>query len=118
MPIPAPAIDALPSDATATVSARLVARPTLAEAIFAFVVACALGKLFAAWATGFTGDEAYSIVIGRILSLSYFDHPPLHQWMLHGFAALLGETSVRLPFVLMAVEINLTLYGLTRRLFG
>jgi hypothetical protein len=118
MLIHTPAIDAFPSDATASVSGRLVARPTLAEAIFAFVVACALGKLFAAWATGFTGDEAYTIVIGRILSLSYFDHPPFHQWMLHGFAALLGETSVRVPFVLMAVAINLPLYGSTRRLFG
>jgi Dolichyl-phosphate-mannose-protein mannosyltransferase len=119
MVLSAPTVDALQRDATAGVSAPLVARPTLAEAIFAFVVACALGKLFAAWATGFTGDEAYTIVIARTLALSYFDHPPLHQWILHGFAALLGETwLVRISFVLMAVAINLPLYGMTRRLFG
>ena len=36
-------------------------------------------------ASGF--DEAYTLVISRRLDLSYFDHPPLHQWIAH-FAAL------------------------------
>jgi hypothetical protein len=117
--VSAPAVDGLQRDATVGVTAPLVARPTLAEAIFAFVAACALCKLFAVWATGFTGDEAYTIVIGRTLALSYFDHPPLHQWFLHAFAALFGETwLVRVPFVVMAVAISLPLYGMTCRLFG
>jgi len=54
-------------------------RPIPAKSILLFIAACALGKVFAAWATGFTGDEAYTIVIARTLALSYFDHPPLHQ---------------------------------------
>src|SRR5208337_3570551 len=73
----------------------------------------------AAWATGFTGDEAYTVVIARTIALSYFDHPPLHQWIVHAFAALTGEGWwLRLPFLLMALGVNLPLYGLTRRLFG
>jgi 4-amino-4-deoxy-L-arabinose transferase-like glycosyltransferase len=117
--IAAQAIDVVRRVATAEVGARLFARPTPARVIFAFVAACALGKLFAAWATGFTGDESYTIVIARTLALSYFDHPPLHQWIVHGFATLFGEAWwVRAPFLLMAVAINVPLYGVTRRLFG
>jgi 4-amino-4-deoxy-L-arabinose transferase-like glycosyltransferase len=105
--------------ATTEVGARLFARPTLAQLIIALVAAFALGKLFAAWATGFTGDESYTIVIARTLALSYFDHPPLHQWIVHGFATLFGETWwLRAPFLLMAVAINVPLHGVTRRLFG
>ena len=43
----------------------------------------AIAKLFAAWVTGFAGDEFYTAVISRTLALSYFDHPPLHQWVVH-----------------------------------
>jgi len=119
MAFSAQAIDVLQRDATVGLSARLFARPTLAKMIIAFVAACALGKVFAAWATGFTGDETYTIVIARTLALSYFDHPPLHQWIVHGFATLLGEAWwVRVPFLLMAIAINVPLYGVTRRLFG
>lgn len=84
------------------------------RAILAFVAACAVGKLFAAWATGFAGDEAYTAVISRTLALSYFDHPPLHQWIVHAFAAVAGEGWwLRLPFVLIIAGINVPLYGLT-----
>jgi hypothetical protein len=119
MAFSAQAIDALQRDETVGRRARSFARPTLAKSIFAFVAACALLKLFAAWATGFAGDESYTIVIARTLALSYFDHPPLHQWIVHGSATLLGEAWwLRVPFVLMAVAINVPLYGVTRRLFG
>ncbi len=98
---------------------NVAAHPVPARAIFVFIAACAIAKLFGAWATGFAGDEAYTAVIARTLALSYFDHPPLHQWIAHGFAALAGEGWwLRLPFLLMALGVNLPLYGLTRRLFG
>ena len=28
-------------------------------------------------------DESYTLAISRTLALSYFDHPPLHQWIAH-----------------------------------
>jgi hypothetical protein len=93
--------------------------PAPAKTILAFIVACALAKLFAAWVNGFTGDEAYTVVISRSFQLSYFDHPPLHQWIVHGFGALFGEGWwLCIPFLTMAEAINLPLYGLTYRLFG
>ena len=90
-----------------------------AGAILAFVAACAAAKLFAAWATGIEGDGSYTAVIARVLALSYFDHPPLHQWILHATGALAGEGWwLKLPFVLTILLLNVPLYGLTRRLSG
>ncbi len=90
-----------------------------AKYILAFVAICAIEKAFACLATGFTVDEAYTLVNARSLALSYFDHPPLHQWILHGFVALSGESRwARAPFWLMIVATNAPLFGLTRCLFG
>jgi hypothetical protein len=90
-----------------------------AKFILAFVAICAIEKALAMLLTGFGDDEAYTLVISRTLALSYFDHPPLHQWILHGFVALFGESRwARAPFWLMIVAINWPLFGLTRRLFG
>jgi len=95
------------------------AHPSPAGIILAFVAICAIEKGVAMLATGFNDDEAYTLVISRTLALSYFDHPPLHQWILHGFVALFGESRwARAPFWLMIVTINWPLFGLTRRLFG
>ena len=95
------------------------AHPSPARIILAFVAICAIEKAVAMLATGFNDDEAYTLVISRTLALSYFDHPPLHQWILHGFVALFGESRwARAPFWLMIVTINWPLFGLTRRLFG
>lgn len=91
----------------------------LAVFVVAFVAAVALEKLIAIFATGFADDEAYTIVIARRLALSYFDHPPLHQWIVHAWGALFGEgRSVRLPFWAMLVALNLPLHRMTFRLFG
>ena len=70
-------------------------------------------------ATGFKGDEAYTLVISRMLALSYFDHPPLHQWLVHGFVSLFGESRwARAPFWAIIVATNIPMFGLTRCLFG
>jgi len=64
-------------------------------------------------------DEAYTLVISRQLQLSYFDHPPLHQWIAHFGALLLGETTAaRLPFVALFAGSGWLMFTLTRRLFG
>ncbi len=57
-------------------------------------------------------------MISRKLALSYFDHPPLHQWIVHGFVVIFGEShAARLPFVAINIATSIALYGLTRRLF-
>ena len=64
-------------------------------------------------------DESYTIAISRTLSLSYFDHPPLHQWMAHFAALALGEGSAtRLPFILLFAATGWIYYRLSCHLFG
>ena len=92
---------------------------TPAGALAAFLaVTCAL-RLVALFANGFCDDEAYVVAISRRPALSYFDHPPLHQWLLWGWTQLFGEgRAARLPFYACTLITSFGLWGLTRRLFG
>ena len=86
----------------------LVLIAVFALARFAFAVALGPGV-----------DESYTIVVARRLDLSYFDHPPLHQWIAHFAALALGEgAATRLPFVALFAATGWLMFALTRRLFG
>src|SRR5262249_52774693 len=68
---------------------------------------------------GFGVDESYTLAISRGLSLSYFDHPPLHQWIGHFAALAFGESAAaRLPFVALFAATGWIYYRLTLDLFG
>ena len=68
---------------------------------------------------GFSVDESYTIGNARDLQLSYFDHPPLHYWIVWAFQPILGKGhAARLPFVALFAGSSWLLYLLTRRLFG
>ena len=71
-------------------------RDTVALAILAgFFVA----RIVFAFTLGLGIDESYTVAISRRLSLSYFDHPPLHLWIAHFAALAVGETvAARAPF--------------------
>lgn len=76
-------------------------------------------RLAMAAAIGLGTDEIYTVAVSRSLSLSYFDHPPLHQWLTHLTVALLGEgRQVRLPFIALFAGTSWLLYLITRRLYG
>ena len=94
-------------------------RPWPARFVFAFVAACTIAKFAAMLGVGLEHDEGYTIVVSRMLALSYFDHPPLHQWIVHGFDALFGESRwTRAPFFVLLVATNYPLYRMTALLFG
>jgi len=85
----------------------------------ALLAVFALTRLAFAAALGPGYDESYTIVVARRLDLSYFDHPPLHQWIAHFAALALGEgAATRLPFVVMFAATGWLMFALTRRLFG
>lgn len=64
-------------------------------------------------------DETYTLAIARDLSLSHFDHPPLHYWLIHAWMPLLGDgRTARLPFILLFAGSSWLLFALTRQLFG
>jgi 4-amino-4-deoxy-L-arabinose transferase-like glycosyltransferase len=85
-----------------------------------WVIAAALAlRLAMGMAIGLGTDEIYTAAISRSLSWSYFDHPPLHQWLAHSTAWLLGEgRQMRLPFIFAFALTSWLLFLLTRRLYG
>ena len=90
-----------------------------ARTALAVIVAFALARLALAATLGLGVDEAYTIVVSRRLDLSYFDHPPLHQWIAHYAALAFGENAAtRLPFVALFAATGWLTFALTRRLFG
>ncbi|HUO53922.1 MAG TPA: glycosyltransferase family 39 protein [Rhodoblastus sp.] len=65
-------------------------------------------------------DEAYTVAISRVLTLSTFDHPPLAWWIAHFAGKFFGESALalRAPFVLLSGLTGWLLFVLTRRLFS
>lgn len=69
--------------------------------------------------TGFGLDESYTIAISRSLALSYYDHPPLHQWITHVSVSIFGIGPwVRLPFVGIAAGTGWIVFRMTSEMFG
>jgi 4-amino-4-deoxy-L-arabinose transferase-like glycosyltransferase len=89
------------------------ARAALAVILAALVVRLALGL-----AVDLGTDETYTVAVSRTLSWSYFDHPPLHQWITHVSATLFGEGRLaRLPFILLFAGTGWLIFRLTAHLF-
>ena len=79
----------------------------------------AIARLLFAFAIGLGIDESYTVAISRRLSLSYFDHPPLHLWIAHLAALALGENmAVRVVFVCLFFATGWIYYQFVSRLFG
>jgi len=86
---------------------------------FALILAFLVFRIIFAETFGFIVDESYTIAIARDLNLSYFDHPPLHYWIVHAFVLTSGESHVaRLPFIFLFSVSTWLLYLLTRQLFS
>jgi 4-amino-4-deoxy-L-arabinose transferase-like glycosyltransferase len=78
-----------------------------------------LARLITSGVVGLGMDESYSTAISRDLHLSYFDHPPLHQWIAHAAGEVVGYGRwVRLPFIALFAGAAWLMYRLTARLFG
>ena len=77
-----------------------------------------IARLVFAFSLGLGIDESYSIAISRRLSLSYFDHPPLHLWIAHFVALVVGESAAaRVPFIALFFATGWIAYRLARGLF-
>jgi 4-amino-4-deoxy-L-arabinose transferase-like glycosyltransferase len=84
----------------------------------ATVAAFTVARLAMAWFVGLGVDESYSVSAASEWHLSYFDHPPMHYWIVHLFAPVFGHgRGARLPFVALFAGSSWLMYRLTRRLF-
>lgn len=85
----------------------LRARPAVTDpawALPALIIGTTLLRLVFAACSGLGVDESYMVTAGRVLSLGYFDHPPVSWWLSWGAAHLFGTevpVVVRLPFILL-----------------
>jgi len=78
-------------------------------------------RLSLAVLVGLSVDESYAAVMGRHLSLSYFDHPPMTFWWAGLASRLAGTESalvVRLPFILAFAATTWLMDRLGALLFG
>jgi len=78
-------------------------------------------RLVLAAVLGLGVDESYEVVMSRVLSLGYFDHPPLSFWIPGVLARLSGSENrvlLRLPFILLFAGTTIVMYRLTARLYG
>lgn len=85
------------------------------------IVIGTLFRLVLAKAIGLGVDESYVVSIARSFSLSYFDHPPLHFWIIWLTAHITGSEDgviLRLPFITMFAATTWMMYRLGSKLFN
>ena len=78
-------------------------------------------RLVLAAVLGLGTDESYEVVLSRVPSLGYFDHPPLSFWIPGMLARVAGSEHrvlLRLPFILLFAGSTVLLYRLTAKLYG
>ena len=91
------------------------------RAVLWLIALTALLRLALAGLLGLSVDESYSVAISRQLALSYFDHPPLHAWLVGVWARLLGSEQpllLRLPDIVMFAASTWLMYRLTACAWG
>jgi len=87
--------------------------------VILLIAGSTLLRLVMARLIGLGTDESYSIAAAGVFHASYFDHPPMHYWIVHLFEPVLGRgRAARLPFIVLFAGSSWLMYGLTRRLFG
>ena len=93
--------------------------PDNSRLAFAILAGFLVARLLFAFTLGLGIDESYTIAISRRLSLSYFDHPPLHLWIAHFAALAMGENVLaRAPFVALFFATGWIYYRFASELFG
>lgn len=95
------------------------ARPKAMVQVLWVIGIFSLLRLAEAAFLGLGTDESYTVAVSRDLHLSYFDHPPIHYWMVHILSPWLayGRGS-RTPFIALFAVSTWLMFRLTRRLFG
>jgi hypothetical protein len=89
------------------------------RAAMAVIAAFTIARIIVATCIGLASGETYTMAIARHLDLSYYDHPPLHQWITHFGALAFGENVwARLPFIFLFSATSWLMFALTRDLFG
>jgi 4-amino-4-deoxy-L-arabinose transferase-like glycosyltransferase len=85
------------------------------------MVLTGLLRLGLAGLIGLSVDESYTVAISRQVALSYFDHPPLHVWLVGAWERLVGAEQpllLRLPDIALFAGSTWLMYRLTASVYG
>jgi len=86
--------------------------------VLALIAVFTVLRLIEAAVMGLGTDESYTVAVSRDLHLSYFDHPPIHYWIVHLLSPVLGYgRGSRLPFIALFAGSTWLMFRLARRLF-
>src|SRR5216683_498277 len=91
------------------------------RAVLLLIAATSIVRILVAAAVGLSIDESYTAGVSRQFALSYLDHPPLHIWLVGGWAKLIGDDRaviLRLPFIALFAASTWLMFRLTARAFG
>ena len=91
-----------------------------AQAVLLLIAIGSLVRILLAFSFGLGIDESYMVGVSRQLAWSYFDHPPLHIWLVGLWAKLFGESPLvlRLPFIALFAGSTWLMYRLTVLAYG
>jgi 4-amino-4-deoxy-L-arabinose transferase-like glycosyltransferase len=95
--------------------------PDTARAVLLIIALTGLLRIALASLLGLSVDESYTVAISRQAALSYFDHPPLHVWLVGAWARLVGTEQpllLRLPDIVMFAGSTWLMYRLTASVYG
>ena len=91
------------------------------RAVAVLIFATGLVRVGLAASIGLCVDESYIVGVSRDLALSYFDHPPLHVWLVGLWARMIGNEhalSLRMPFIVLFAGSSYLMYCLTAIAYG
>ena len=91
-----------------------------ARTVILIIAASSIVRILFAAAVGLCIAESYIAGVSRRFALSYFDHPPLHIWLVGGWAKLIGDDRaviLRLPFIALFAGSTWLMFRLTARLW-
>lgn len=123
---PAPALASESESLRATLRTQLrwrlrTRKNSSARAVLSIIIVASVARVVLAACVGLSVDESYTVAISRHLALSYFDHPPLHIWLVGMWASLIGREDavlVRMPFIVLFAGTTWLMYRLTASAFG
>jgi len=103
---------------------RILVGPANTNTVRSVLLLMAISGLLRLGLAGLIGlsvDESYTVAISRQLALSYFDHPPLHVWLVGTWARLIASEEpllLRLPNIAMFGGSTWLMYRLTASVYG
>jgi len=101
-------------------SVMLTASANSARTVPLIILVTALLRLALASTLGLGVDESYTTAISHQLALSYFDHPPLHVWLVALVRFIDHENALclRLPFIALFAGSTWLLFRITTDAYG